>query len=382
MKPKRVVLVSGHYLQSQRRAGFHWLAQAYHRLGWHVTFVTVGLSWLSALRRDHRMAYPVRAQAHRLVEVAPGLESFVWFTPWHPANLRFAVLNRLASPCYRRYARFALGTLTSRIEQAELIVLESGPGLLLVERLRQLNRDARLVYRVSDDLEVLAYHPVVREAERGFVDWFDVVSVVSEPMLRRFGGRANVRLDPHRIARELFDAPSASPYTDATGVNAVWVGTERLDPGFLRVASAARPDWRFHIIGPVRDVPRRANVIAYGEMPFEQTVAYVKHADVGLHPLPARPGLAVFRDSLKMQQYTYCRLPVVAPSFIAGDDRPHVCGYEPNDPDSIRAALDAAERFDRARIAPAARAVGSWADLALTLAGEPAPSVEDASAIT
>jgi len=31
---KRVVLVSGHYFESRRRAGFHWLAEAYWRAGW------------------------------------------------------------------------------------------------------------------------------------------------------------------------------------------------------------------------------------------------------------------------------------------------------------------------------------------------------------
>ena len=51
---RRVILVSGHYLGSKRRAGFHHLAQAYGSLGWDVTFVTAAISLLSRLRGDYR----------------------------------------------------------------------------------------------------------------------------------------------------------------------------------------------------------------------------------------------------------------------------------------------------------------------------------------
>ena len=90
---RTVILVSGHYLESKRRAGFHWLADAFWRAGGEVLFFTAGLSHLSRLRGDQRFQFPVRAEAKRIKWVRERLASFVWFTPWHTANLRLALLN-------------------------------------------------------------------------------------------------------------------------------------------------------------------------------------------------------------------------------------------------------------------------------------------------
>ena len=86
--PRRVVLISGHYLGSKRRAGFHHLASAYWNLGWDVTFVTAAISRLSRLKGDYRFAYPVREEANRLVSVRDRLTSYVLMTRIHPGESR------------------------------------------------------------------------------------------------------------------------------------------------------------------------------------------------------------------------------------------------------------------------------------------------------
>ena len=142
---QRVLLITGHYLESRRRAGFHWLADAYHRLGWDVTFVTAALSWLSRLRQDYRFQYPVHTEANQIKRVNDRLHSFVWFTWWHPANLRNRFLNSIAAPWFRRYGQLPLGKLESRIHEADLIIFESTPALLLFDRFKQVNANARHV---------------------------------------------------------------------------------------------------------------------------------------------------------------------------------------------------------------------------------------------
>src|SRR2546430_1855357 len=74
---KRVMLITSHYLESQRKAGFHFLADAFWRAGWDVTFTTVSLSWLSWLRKDQRFQYPVRQEAKRLRQIKERLASYV-----------------------------------------------------------------------------------------------------------------------------------------------------------------------------------------------------------------------------------------------------------------------------------------------------------------
>ena len=75
------VLVSSHAWASKRRAGFHWIADALHSSGWQVAFVTVGFSWLSHLKDDHRHREGAHRSANRLIGVAPGAVSYVWYTP-------------------------------------------------------------------------------------------------------------------------------------------------------------------------------------------------------------------------------------------------------------------------------------------------------------
>jgi 2-beta-glucuronyltransferase len=361
---KRVLLVSGHYLQSERKAGFHWLAEAYWSMGWDVTFVTASLSWLSVLRKDSRLGYPVREEANRLVPVRGRLSSFVLFTAYHPANLRSNVLNALSTPLFKRYDRARLDQLERAVTAADLIIFESTPGLLLFDRFRAMNRGARFVYRVSDDLRLLRNHPVVIKTERAVSPEFDLVSVPSRSMQALFPGASNLRLHMHAVDKTLLDAPSKSPYGDC-GPNAVFVGNSHFDYDFLERACRLMRDWTFHIIGPIAGLPSAPNVVSYGSMPFAQTVPYIQHADAGLQIRSYGEGAESLSDSLKVLQYSYCGLGVVAPDFLSSQ-RPNMFTYRRGDAISIREALEAARNFtgrpfDRSDIR-------SWEELAEDLA--------------
>ena len=95
-------------------------------------------------------------------------------------------------------------------------------------------------------------------------------------------------------------------------------------------------------------------------------IPYLQHADIGLQTLVERPGAECFADSLKMQQYTYCRLPIVAPQFLQSN-RTHVYCYTPDSDESIREAFRAALRHDRSQIDVSG--ILSWDDLAKQLLG-------------
>jgi 2-beta-glucuronyltransferase len=95
-------------------------------------------------------------------------------------------------------------------------------------------------------------------------------------------------------------------------------------------------------------------------------VPWLQHADVGLSTLRYRRGAESFTDSLKIIQYTYCRLPIVAPDFLRSS-RTNVFTYRPGDAASIRGALAAARAFDRSTVDRSA--IGTWDDLARKLAG-------------
>jgi len=357
---KRVVFVTSHYLNSDRKAGFHWLAESFWRAGWQVLFFTESISWLSLLRRR----VPFVREANQLCHVRERMDSYVWLTPFHPINFRIGALNRLSGPLLKLYPRFSLGAAEPEIEQADLFVFDSDHGLFLFDRFKELNPRARFVYRVSDDVRMMRHHPVVPTQEDRIVAKFDLVSVPTTPMAKRFPEPVNVKVHFHGLEKSLFDQPHANPY-QTSRPNVLYVGKHYFDADFMVRAVRLFPKWSFHVFGAVGELPNAPNLTCHGERPFVELIPYLQHADIGLQNLTYTPGAEWFTDSLKMFQYTYCRLPIVAPSFLR-NARPHVFYYEPGDEPSIRAALLAASAYERTQITT--DSVLSWDDVALKLA--------------
>jgi len=344
---KWIMFVTGHYHRSNRRGAIHWLAKAFHRAGWNVLLFTTGLSYFSRLKRDHRFQYPVMKEANRILRTEKRFSSFVWFTPWHPVNFRSSLANRLTAPLFRCYGKLSLFDAADEIRKMDVIVIESGSGLMLLDRLKLINPSARFVYRLSDDLEMLRVSPVIIEAERRWAPEFDLITAPSFHLLKKYKNLQNTAVHPQGLVKEMFDSEHNNPYSDSAAPNLISVGNMIYDIDFLESASRMFPDWRFHVVGWLRKVPQKPNIIFYGEKPFHEVIPFMKFADIGLSPYQYRSGNEYLSDaSHKMLQYTYCRLPVVAPHSVTDPSRPHIIGYTPGDDDSIRHALEKAKRMD------------------------------------
>jgi 2-beta-glucuronyltransferase len=361
---RRVILISGHYLGSKRRAGFHHLADAYWSLGWDVTFVTAAISRLSGLTGDYRFAYPVREEANRFVPVRERLTSYVLMSWTHPGSLRFDWANRLSSPWFARYANLPLGALEQRLREADLVVFEGTAALLLVERVQRLAPRARLVYRASDDLRALGVHPLIVDAEIRSLRLFDLVSAPTREIADVLAPYGPVEVHPPGVDKAAFDRPTESPY--GSGPAAVFAGVSPLfDYESLATAAELAPHVAFHVIGPLPR-PQPANVAFHAELPFAEVVPYLQHATFGLLLFPS--GYGSLGQGNKVAQYSYCRLPIVAPSHLEAD-RPNLCPFEPGDSESLARALGEAERMPHS---PAfADGVMSAEELAALLAGDP-----------
>src|ERR1043165_3463355 len=307
---KRVVLVTNHYLNADRKAGFHWLAEAFWRAGWHVTFFTESISWLSYLGKNERCRYPLRREQHRLHYVRDRLASYVWLTPFHPIHLRSSFLNRLARPVFKQYARFPLGEAEPQIARADLFIFDSDHGLFLFDRFKALNPRARYVYRVSDDIHAMGHHHMLPEQEARIIGRFDLVSAPAGFVREHYPTLANLELHRHGLQKELFDRLDQNPYATPKP-NVLFVGKHGFDTDFLMRALRLFPDWSFHVFGNVGPLPRSANLTCHGERPFRELIPYLQHADIGLQCVQHRPGAETLTDRLKMFQYTSCRLPIL-----------------------------------------------------------------------
>ena len=347
---RTAVLFTGHFAVQSRRGSMHWLADEMVKDGWTVRFVTFGYSWLSLLMKDARLTGATRGSGE-LTEVRPGLWTMFRTTPFHPVDLRKGWLNRLARPLFDLYPRLWRAAVQRLTADADLVVLESGLPVLLAPEVRRTSR-AKLVYRVNDDVRVMRTPEVVRDAELTHAALFDRISLASPVLARRFEGRGPVGLDPMGLDKSAFDRPRPSPFADRRAVEAVCAGTSHFDAEAVALMAALRPEWRFHVLGRLREPVVAPNVVLHGEAPFDTVIGFVQHADIGLAPYRDLPGVEYqAHHSNRLKQYAYLRLPTLAPEAMLHPDAPHLVGYRAGDRASMDAALTRAASMDRAALA-------------------------------
>lgn len=342
-----VIIVSGHDAASARKASLHFLMDNLNRREINVGFITVGVSPIKFLKRSgSRLTPPFNAW----VALTPWVSKFVWLPVFHPFSMRNSVLNLLAWPLYTLYPSLLPDSVIERIAQADVVVIESGIGLMLVKRIAAIAPQAKLVYSVSDRLATLSFHPIVAARQKRDLHYFDLIRVTASVMKNDFPADAPVEYIPQGLDRDVFDKEVPNPYT--TSKNAICVGDMLFNAQVIEKLAAQFPDWSFHLFGRgTRVAKKRVNIIEHGEQPFETLMPYIKYADMGIAPYRnSERADYLCQSSLKMIQYTYCKLPIVAPDFVAAG-RAHVLPFDADaNTESLVKAFKAAIDYDRETI--------------------------------
>ncbi|TRZ46024.1 glucuronosyltransferase [Robertkochia solimangrovi] len=298
------------------------LAKAYQERGFEVLFLTAPYSWLFSLKKHHFNDMDI--ETNHITKINERLKIYVHATPFHIFSLKNKCLNKLTKYLYKVYQIFSLKGAKDFIRNADQIIFESTPGLFLFDQVKKLNPNARYVYRVSDDLELVQAHPSLLIYERTILNRFDLVSTASTYVLNKLRSKtvdANIKLHYHGLDKSLFDQEFHNPYTGSE-MNALFIGVANLDYEFLKIASEIRKDIKFHIIGPLEKKITSDNIIYYGEMPFKDTIPFIKFADIALHTIVYYPGAeSLSESSLKSIQYSYCQLPIIAPAFLKNTNK-------------------------------------------------------------
>lgn len=358
----KAVLITSHFWNSKRRAGFHNIADSLLKKGYEVLFLTGNASFIHHLKSDYRASLINKAKLNKFINEQNGMNQFIRFTTLHPVNYRSKIINKMLLQSVKKYSDALKGIVEVNdfIKDSELFIFESFPGLLWFDHFKNLNNSAKYVYRVSDDLRHLRKHPYIIEHEEKISSKFDLISVPSEYIYNLFKGRGHVVMQHHGVRKDLFDKDFETPFGNKDSFKFVFTGNAYLDKNFLRIASELFPKDEFHVLGPFQKRGLSENVKFYGEINFDETIPFVKFADAGLHTLKYTKGSESFSDSLKIMQYTYCRLPILAPEIIKSE-RNNFIFYIPDNKNSIKKAVSAAKEFDRNSIDT--RKISSWDDL-------------------
>ncbi len=366
VRRKCVAIYSYHLYEQRRRGGMHFLAEAFRGLGWDVRFITCDYSALTLIKGDRRTKFGTARGFNRLTRVADDLEVAVIFTPFHAIGRADGALGRLAGLATRAYPWPMGGRAASFARGTDLVVMESCGALMFAGAIRAATH-APIIYRASDNIDVIRPVPALMRAEAAAARIVDTISVASPHLAKKYGN-APVRFDPMGLDKAQFDKGEPSPYPPTGRKRVVISGSSSFDHDAARAAAAGFPDWDFYQIGSLETPVNEPNFYMLGERPFADVVAYVAHADIGFAPYLTRPGFEYQADhSNRLLQYVYCGLPSVVPEALAMPDRPHFLGYRAGDAASVKAAFTRAAAFDRAAVPRAS--VIDWSELATRLSG-------------
>ena len=332
------LVLSAHDYRSPRQANIHFIARELARRG-PTRFFSLRYSRLSQLTADPRLSLDARANR---IERHEGVDCFLWKTAIHPFNTRRAWLRPAEALLFRWYVRAASPVLRRWMEEASVILFESGIAPVFFELGARLNPGARTVYIASDDLDTIHVADYVKRTFRRIAPALGAIRLPSRSLARGMPGGARLFYIPHGIDPALAHQGDPSPY--GPGTHAVSVGSMLFDAQFFVFAARRFPELHFHLIGSGQ--PRHpdygANVTVYGEMAHAETVRFIKHARIGIAPYRAAALPEYLADtSMKLIQYDFFGVPAVCPHAVAGG-YPSRHGYTPGDQASIATAIDAA----------------------------------------
>lgn len=349
----KIVFISYHYFGSKKKAGFHFLAKAFNDMGHDVTFTTGFFSLLSLVRNDRRIkekGFLANILKPRTIE---GVTSIVNATLFHPAAALPNVLNNLFKNFVTPRKKLSRECLS-----ADIVIFESDPSLLYKNKLKY-KKNCKVIYRVSDSLKMLGLPKQILDIEKNIAHTFTSISCPTKVIYDSFETH-NKHLLHHGIQKDFFDNDnSPTPYIKDS-INHVFIGNSYLDLDFIHIASSNLPSHDFHIFGSFASATLSKNVHFHGYKSFTELVPYIKHANTGLHTVTNEHNVAEsLGDSLKVHQYTYCNLPIIAPTAIK-TSRNNFFRYEYQNKktilECIEAALKTQHDFDAS--------VNDWKDVA------------------
>lgn len=356
-KKENFLVLSAHDYRSPRKAGMHFITEQLAKRG-TTRFFSLRYSHLSRYTNDPRLS--LDAQTNR-IELHEGVECYLWKTWIHPFNTRRPWLRPMESVMFQWYEQGYNPVLRKWIKEATVILLETGVAPIFFDLIKRLNPTAKIICRISDALETInVSHYIHQTFERTAKD-MDTLVIIGRALAKTLPCKNNLAFVPQAIDHSIAEQADPSPY--GPGIHAVSLGSMLFDPNFFVLASKHLPHIHFHIIGSGH--PRHPeygdNVSVYGEMPFAQTLPYIKHAQVGIAPYRSDKLPEYLRDtSLKLLQYDFFGVPSICPEFIAAD-YPNRFGYEIDNGNSIAQAISRAlqPRQDSIPIK-----VLSWSDVA------------------
>ena len=235
--------------------------------------------------------------------------------------------------------------MRAAIERADIILVESGMSIIYIPLIRRLNPKVRIIYMASDSLDAIGQAGAIKDALKKNAGLIDSARVPSPDLAQDIPREVPCYYIPHGIDKTQFEKIGASPFAPGS-LNAVSVGSMLFDRSFFEKAGKLFPNITFHVIGSGYAGPGPANVRYYPEMPFEQTLPFLKHSSFAIAAYGSGVDAYLTHTSMKLMQYNYLGLPAVCPQTVAGSGYGRF-GYDSEQPQTMITAIENALETNR-----------------------------------
>jgi 2-beta-glucuronyltransferase len=335
MSRREFLFISGHDYRSKRKANVHFIGSSLKRFG-KVNFYSIGFSFLSRLKQDPRA--DLWSESNRVCEFE-NIGCYLERNLVHPFNTEREWLKQPEALWFGSYKIRPRPQLWNWVKSADTIILESGISVLLTEQIALANPRATKIYIASDDLATIGCsHYLIECLDRSAAS-FSHAALPSKFLAPAMPQGIKPVYIPHGLDQTAFAAEQQSPYSP--GINAISVGSMLFDANFYEIACRNFPEIKFHIIGGGQESSRvnASNAVVLPEMPFRETVSYIKHASIGIAPYLAAGAPYYLSDtSMKLMQYQAAGINAVCPFFAEGKKAGRF-GYDPGHEESIGHAI-------------------------------------------
>lgn len=342
MKNLKILIFTSHvFLPKYRKASVHFIAEKWAEHGHDVRVATVGFSWLSFFKTRMKFRQLHARQNGRFEQIAPNLHAGAHLPLLHPFSSGKRLINLLNRPAFRLFGSYLPGFIREALAEADVVVIEGGTPLTFFDYVKRHNPRARTLYFCRDLLRTVGAAPVLQEMEARTISLFDAVCVPSRRLRDMLPSGGRVRVIGQGVDAALFDADQPSPYP-AGSLNAVSVGDMLFDQDAVAAMARAAPEVTFHIFGAGWAGELPGNIMIHGERDFASIVPYIRHADIGVAPYRLTENeVYLAESSLKLSQYSYCRLPILMPDMVPYGGS-NAIGYQQKGEYRWREKIDAA----------------------------------------
>ena len=347
---KRAVIITGHFPFQKRHGSILWVSHHLQKMGWHVTHVTVGYSWLAYLKQDQRLkALGYRPKKGEHIQ-SDTLTTIYGLSPIHPVRSGHQIVDKAIAAFRGLFENYWRPILRSSLARSDLVICESGAPVLLAPLVSKYAPQAARIYRVNDDIHLLNAPKFLLEAEVDNQHHFTRISSANQGLTNKFR-HGNITLDPMGIPRGSLENTRRSPFHRSEGQKiSVCAGTTQLDHHALIWIATNRPNWQVHVLGRIKEktLQNIPNLIYHGEVKFDTILGYIAHADIGLAPYIDHQGIEYqTTNSNRMLLYRHHGLPILGPNRLCDPSVPSIIGY--SDPNALDRCENIPKRPERIR---------------------------------